>query len=68
MAKLDDVLKKLNRTRADKDKIQVEPEEGSLTTDFSSTGSVYLDLVLNKTPIPLGLMTLLTGWEGSGKS
>lgn len=68
MAKLEDVLKKLNKNRAEEDKIKINPEEGSLTTTFTSTGSVYLDKILNDTPIPLGLMTLLTGWEGSGKS
>lgn len=67
MENLNDILKKLNKNKAEEDKIKVSPEEGTLTPKFVSTGSVYLDFCLQK-QIPLGLMTLLTGWEGSGKS
>jgi adenylylsulfate kinase-like enzyme len=40
----------------------------TLNLDFSSSGSAYLDLYMANQVVPLGAMTLLTGWEGSGKS
>jgi len=68
MATLEEVLKKINKNKAEEDKIKANPKKGELTTDFSSTGSVYLDYILEQKAIPLGRMTLMTGWESSGKS
>src|SRR5690606_32900447 len=68
MPSLEEVLKKLNKDKRDADVIKVASDDDSLDLKFVSTGSVYLDYVLNNQPIPLGAMTLLTGWEGSSKS
>lgn len=65
---LEDVLKKLNKGKAEEDKVKTVSELGSLNLDFSSSGSAYLDLYMGNKVVPLGAMTLLTGWEGSGKS
>ena len=65
---LDDVLKKLNKGKAEQDQVKKVSDFGTLNLDFSSSGSSYLDLYMNNQVVPLGAMTLLTGWEGSGKS
>lgn len=63
-----DVLKKLNKDKADSDKIGFLKDMPAdfLSKGFISTGSAYLDWKVgghNRTG-----MTLLTGWESSGKS
>lgn len=63
-----DVLKKLNKDKAESDKIGFLRDMPSdfLSKGFISTGSAYLDSKVgghNRTG-----MTLLTGWESSGKS
>jgi RecA/RadA recombinase len=65
---LEDVLKKLNKGKAEEDKVKTVLDLGSLNLDFCSSGSAYLDLYMDNKVVPLGAMTLLTGWEGSGKS
>ncbi len=66
--KLEDVLKKLNKGKAEQDQVKKVSEIETLNLDFSSSGSAYLDLYMDNQVVPLGAMTLLTGWEGSGKS
>src|SRR5690606_29092177 len=68
MAKLDEILKKLNKGRAEEDKLKKTSEVDTLNIDFVSSGSIYLDYYMNNKVIPLGAMTLLTGWESSGKT
>lgn len=68
MANLEEVLKKLNKDKAEEDKIKYASEYESLTMNFSSSGSKYLDYYMDDKVIPEGAMTLLTGWEGSAKS
>jgi recombination protein RecA len=68
MAKIEDVLKKLNKD-FDKDlklwsKVSQEDKDGT----FTSTGSVYLDYKLNKKGFKDGLLYLIVGGEGSGKT
>ena len=66
--KLEDVLKKLNKGKAEQDQVKKVSEIDTLNLDFSSSGSAYLDYYMDNKVVPLGAMTLLTGWEGSGKS
>lgn len=66
--KLEDVLKKLNKGKAEQDQVKKVSEIETLNLDFSSSGSAYLDYYMDNKVVPLGAMTLLTGWEGSGKS
>lgn len=66
--KLDEVLKKLNKGKAEQDQVKKVSEIDTLNLDFSSSGSAYLDYYMDNKVVPLGAMTLLTGWEGSGKS
>lgn len=68
MASLEEVLKKLNKGKAEGDKFKMVSEGGTLTMDFSSSGSKYLDFIMSNKVVPLGAMTLVTGWEGSGKT
>jgi len=68
MSTLEEVLKKLNKGKAEQDQVKKVSEIDTLNLDFCSSGSAYLDLYMNHSVIPLGAMTLLTGWEGSGKS
>lgn len=68
MAKVEDLLKKLNKD-FDKDlklwsKVSQEDKDGT----FTSTGSVYLDYKLNKKGFKDGFMYLIVGGEGSGKT
>lgn len=65
---LEDVLKKLNKGKAEQDQVKKVSEIETLNLEFSSSGSAYLDLYMEDQVVPLGAMTLLTGWEGSGKS
>jgi RecA/RadA recombinase len=65
---LEETLKKLNKGKAEQDQVKKVSEIDTLNLDFSSSGSAYLDLYMNNQVVPLGAMTLLTGWEGSGKS
>lgn len=68
MASLEEVLKKLNKGKAVQDQVKKVSEIESLNLEFSSSGSAYLDYYMGNKVVPLGAMTLLTGWEGSGKS
>lgn len=68
MPKIEDILRKLNKDKAEEDQIKRVSEIGSLDVPFSSCGSKYLNYYMNNQVVPLGAMTLLTGWEGSGKS
>lgn len=68
MATLEETLKKLNKGKAVEDQVKKVSEIDTLNLDFSSSGSAYLDLYMDNQVVPLGAMTLLTGWEGSGKS
>lgn len=68
MATLEETLKKLNKGKAEQDQVKKVSDFGTLNLDFSSCGSAYLDLYMDNQVVPLGAMTLLTGWEGSGKS
>lgn len=67
MATLEETLKKLNKGRDGNDKFKILNED-KVTMNFSSSGSVYLDYYMSNKVIPLGALTLLTGWEGSGKT
>lgn len=69
MSKIKDVLRRLNQGR-DKDdmfKIASETPREEFDLQFVSTGSVYLDYML-KGGVPLGALTLFTGWESAGKT
>lgn len=66
--KLEDVLKKLNKGKAEQDQVKKVSEIETLNLTFTSSGSAYLDCYMNYKVVPGGAMTLLTGWEGSGKS
>lgn len=66
--KLEDVLKKLNKGKAEEDKFQIAEKIDTFDIDFSSSGFPYLDYYMDNKVVPLGAMTLLTGWEGSGKT
>ena len=66
--KLEDVLKKLNKGKAEQDQVKKVSEIETLNLDFSSSGSAYLDYYMDNKVVPLGAMTLITGYEGSGKS
>lgn len=65
---LEDTLKKLNKGKAEQDQVKKLSDIETLNLEFSSSGSAYLDLYMDGQVVPLGAMTLLTGWEGSGKS
>ena len=65
---LEETLKKLNKGKAIQDQVKKVSDIETLNLDFSSSGSAYLDYYMQHKVIPLGAMTLLTGWEGSGKS
>lgn len=65
---LEETLKKLNKGKATEDQVKKVSEIETLNLDFSSSGSSYLDMYMDNQVVPLGAMTLLTGWEGSGKS
>ena len=66
--KLEDVLKKLNKGKAEQDQVKKVSEIDTLNLAFSSSGSAYLDYYMDNKVVPLGAMTLITGYEGSGKS
>lgn len=68
MGSLVETLKKLNKGRAEEDQIKKVSELETLDIEFTSIGSAYLDYYMGYKMIPLGAMTLLTGWEGSGKT
>lgn len=68
MATLEETLKKLNKGKAEQDQVKKVSDIETLNLDFSSSGSAYLDYYMDNKVVPLGAMTLLTGWEGSGKS
>jgi RecA/RadA recombinase len=68
MPTLEETLKKLNKGKAEQDQVKKVSEIETLNLDFSSSGSAYLDYYMDNKVVPLGAMTLLTGWEGSGKS
>lgn len=68
MGSLEETLKKLNKGKAIQDQVKKVSDIETLNLDFSSSGSSYLDLYMDNQVVPLGAMTLLTGWEGSGKS
>lgn len=68
MPTLEETLKKLNKGKAEDDKIKRVSEIETLNLKFASCGSVYLDTYMENQVVPYGAMTLLTGWEGSGKS
>lgn len=65
---LEETLKKLNRGKAEEDQVKKVSEIETLNLEFSSSGSAYLDYYMNYKVVPIGAMTLLTGYEGSGKS
>ena len=65
---LEETLKKLNKGKAQEDQVKKVSEIETLNLDFSSSGSAYLDYYMDNKVVPLGAMTMLTGWEGSGKS
>ena len=68
MATLEETLKKLNKGKAESDQVKRVSELDTLNFDYCSIGSKYLTYLMDGSVIPLGAMTLLTGWEGSGKS
>jgi len=74
MKSIKDVLKEINKGRSDLDsfKIASEQPDGYFDQKVISTGSPYLDHCINSHTgiggIPLGNLTLITGWESSGKS
>jgi len=68
MASLEETLKKLNKGKADQDQVKRVSEIGSLNFQYGTIGSAYLSYMMDHSVIPMGAMTLLTGWEGSGKS
>jgi RecA/RadA recombinase len=74
MANLKDVLKTLNKNRADIDQFKMASEMGDsyFQTDVVSTGSPYLNYKIQKEygrgGIPRGRFTLVVGGEGSGKT
>lgn len=65
---LEETLKKLNKGKAEQDQVKKVSEIDTLNLDFSSSGSAYLDYYMDNKVVPLGAMTLITGYEGSGKS
>lgn len=66
--KLEDVLKKLNKGKAEQDQVKKVSEIDTLNFEYCSIGSAYLSYIMDYNVVPMGAMTLLTGWEGSGKS
>lgn len=68
MASLEDVLKKLNKGKAEEDQFKRVSEIDTLNLEFVSSGSKYLDLYMDNKVVPVGALTLLTGMEGSGKT
>jgi len=69
-----EILKELNKGRSELDSFRIASEqpEGYFDQKVVSTGSPYLDSKINTETglggIPLGNLTLITGWESSGKS
>lgn len=69
-----DVLKKLNKDRAEEDKIKIasDQKEGFFIKDVISTGSPYLDYRISKEigrgGLVKGALNLLIGGEGSAKT
>jgi recombination protein RecA len=63
-----EILKKLNKSVAKEDQFYMASDlpRDNFDVQFSSFGSPWLDY--NFSGIGLGRMTLLTGWEGSGKT
>jgi intein/homing endonuclease len=61
---LEEVLKKLNKGKAQEDQVKKVSDIETLNLQFCSCGSSYLDLYMDNQVVPLGAMTLLTGWEG----
>jgi protein RecA len=74
MANLKDVLKTLNKNRADVDQFKMasDMDEKHFLTEVVSTGSPYLDYKIQKEygrgGLPRGRFTLIVGGEGSGKT
>lgn len=65
---LEETLKKLNKGKASEDQVKKVSEIGTLNFEYSSIRSAYLSQMMDNCVVPMGAMTLLTGWEGSGKS
>jgi len=65
---LEETLKKLNKGKAEEDQYKKVSEIETLNFDYCSIGSAYLSYIMDNNVVPMGAMTLLTGWEGSGKS
>ena len=65
---LEETLKKLNKGKAEQDQVKKVSEIGTLNFDYCSIRSAYLSHIMDYNVVPMGAMTLLTGWEGSGKS
>ena len=65
---LEETLKKLNKGKADQDQVKKVSEIDTLNFDYCSIKSAYLSHIMDYNVVPMGAMTLLTGWEGSGKS
>lgn len=65
---LEETLKKLNKGKALEDQVKKVSEIGTLNFEYSSIRSAYLSQMMDNCVVPMGAMTLLTGWEGSGKS
>ena len=68
MPTLEETLKKLNKGKALEDQVRKVSEVDTLNFTYCSIGSAYLSQIMDNNVIPMGAMTLLTGWEGSGKS
>ena len=66
--KLEDVLKKLNKGKAEQDQVKKVSEIDTLNFEYCSIGSAYLSHIMDYNVVAMGAMTLITGWEGSGKS
>ena len=65
---LEETLKKLNKGKALEDQVKKVSEIETLNFTYCSIRSAYLSQIMDNNVIPMGAMTLLTGWEGSGKS
>ena len=68
MPTLEETLKKLNKGKAEQDQVKKVSEIETLNFEYSSIRSAYLSHIMDYNVVPMGAMTLLTGWEGSGKS
>ena len=68
MATLEETLQKLNKGKAEQDQVKKVSEIETLNFEYSSIRSAYLSHIMDYNVVPMGAMTLLTGWEGSGKS